>query len=332
MRNVCLVGCIAALTLALVVPASAGGPHPGSPLAQTTASGIDVAGVIETVSHRLERTKGGTLTSADRLYRVSFDDSGFAIRLRGAGSLRLRTSRALVGRSRLAVAPGAWRAERNRAERTLAHGLAERVTARSGHLEWDFVLDRPPAQTGALAIEARVSAGSTGKALRFPVGAGRAVTIGELVVRDARGRRLYHALPKLAGRKLGLGVPAHVLRAAHYPLTIDPDVSPEYPASEPFNGVRPGDQSLRSRVRRGELPRRLDLRPAEHGRRRLRHASHSCRDDPRPQRDRDCDRVAFGRVAHYRLRWNQLPRRLDKGTGWLSLRCTHQSRGRSARS
>ena len=220
MRNVCLVGCIAALTLALVsVPASAGGPHPGSALAQTTASGIDVAGVIETVSHRLERTKGGTLTSADRLYRASFDDSGFAIRLRGAGSLRLRTSRALVGRSRLAVAPGAWRAERNRAERTLAHGLAERVTARSGHLEWDFVLDRPPAQTGALAIEARVSAGSTGKALRFPVGAGRAVTIGELVVRDARGRRLYHALPEARRPKARVG--SARARPARGPLSTD---------------------------------------------------------------------------------------------------------------
>ena len=244
MRSVYLGGS-AALTFALIfVPGSALRSNASSARA---ASGIDVAGVIETVSHRFDRSRGGRLVSADREYRASFDDSGFAIQLRGAGSLRFRTSRALFGGRGLPLAPGVWRAERNTAVRPIAPGIDERVTARNGHLEWDFVLDRPREQSGALVLEAIVNANSkpgteTRKALRWTVGAGRTVTVGEVVVKDAHQRQLYRALPVLRGRTLALRVPARILSTAAYPLTVDPVISPEYPVSSPSGGPVPGDQ------------------------------------------------------------------------------------------
>ena len=263
MRRVYLGGCIAALTFGLIsMPGSALRSNASS--SRAGASGIDVAGVIETVSHRLERSRSGSLVSADRQYRASFDESGFAIQLRGAGSLRLRTSRALVGRSRLRLAPGVPGVRGGTRRCDPSHpALLSASRPRNGQLEWDFILHRPPAQRGALVIEAIASAGSrpgtaTRKALRWPVGAGRAVTLGELVVKDAQQHRLYRALPVLRGQTLALGVPARILRTAAYPLTVDPVVSPEYPVSSPFVGSVPGNpQGPGGCLRRDELPGRL---------------------------------------------------------------------------
>src|SRR5262249_33001973 len=71
---------------------------------------------------------------------------------------------------------------------------------------------------------------------RFSVGAGRSVQVGAFRVKDARGRDLYHALPTLVANRLSITVPGGVLRQADYPLTIDPIVSPQYPASDPVFG------------------------------------------------------------------------------------------------
>jgi hypothetical protein len=229
-------------------------------LDQARQAGIDIGAVIETVGHRVEPAKGreGTLVSEDRLYRAEFGDDGFALTLRGerssrAGAIRferspafrLRTTRVRRGDTAVALARGSWRGKRNSARRTLAPLLSERVTAREGRLEWGFVLDRAPAGTGALMIEADASARGAGAGAthsRFAVGAGRNVTVSHLVVRDAQSRELYRAQPAVAGRKLSLTVPGRVLRGAAYPLTIDPVVTPEYPASNPVVGAARGEQ------------------------------------------------------------------------------------------
>ena len=122
-------------------------------------------------------------------------------------------------------------------------GLKERVTAVDGRLEWDVLLARPPRGTGDLRIDARVEARAapdrSRRAWRWPVGRGRFVDIGALVVRDAAGRKLYRALPGASSNDVSLTVPASVLEGAVYPVVIDPVISPEYPVSDPAPGPPP---------------------------------------------------------------------------------------------
>lgn len=147
-----------------------------------------------------------------------------------------------------------WRSHYNQAYRQVFLGLTERVTAREGFLEWDFILDQPLQDGGSLCIVADISAeGAAAKvriqdrtlsnALRWPVGKGRSIRMGEMVVKDAFGREVYRALPEISSLQLRLEVPEKVLSCATYPVTIDPDLSPEYPASEPvYQSWAPEDQ------------------------------------------------------------------------------------------
>jgi hypothetical protein len=121
----------------------------------------------------------------------------------------------------------------------------ERVTARGDGVEWDIVLAARPAGVGDLTVRADLEGLSPGAApvrsartWSIPV-AGGSVTIDELVAIDATGKEVYRALPRIAGDRLLLTVPAEVLDGAAYPLTIDPTVSPERHVSPV---VAPDDQ------------------------------------------------------------------------------------------
>jgi len=245
----------------LLLPLGPVTPRPGERTATLSAGqvGFDVGRVVETVSHHVGPARGdpSMLASEDRLYRAEFGATGFSLTLpRGlstygrAPAFRIETVGVVRGGKRFAVPPARWRGQRNSALRALAPDLTERVTARAGALDWDYLVERHPAG-GALTIDARVSsagaavasgAGST-RAWRFPAGAGRSVTVGSLVVRDARDRELYTGLPTYARGRLALTVPARVLYRAAYPLTIDPVITPEYPVSDPVNGSLRGSQN-----------------------------------------------------------------------------------------
>ena len=140
----------------------------------------------------------------------------------------------------------------NSAERTLLPGLAEKVTAFDRRLEWEVVLARPPTGTGDLRITANVKAAGAPQRLRrgwrWPVGHGRFVRMGELVVKDARGRELYRGLPTAAAHKVELTVPGSALDRAAYPVAIDPVISPEYPITDPVPGRGVGGNQSRPSV------------------------------------------------------------------------------------
>ncbi len=82
-----------------------------------------------------------------------------------------------------------------------------------------------------------------GDTWRLPLTGGVNVRLGAMVVKDAHGHRLYRALPTIDRDELTLTVPGTVLAGADYPLTLDPTVGPEQPASDPVYGAAAGSQS-----------------------------------------------------------------------------------------
>jgi hypothetical protein len=215
--------------------------------AQAEKAGIDVDAVVDEVRHRVTPADDGALVAHDEHYRARFDAQGFGFTL-GKDSSRFGVSLRGVRRGGVALAlvPGAWRGEANVAVRGLGSGMTERVTARAGELEWDVVLERRLAGTGNLRVEAALHwldgvASRAGDHWRFPLSDGGVARMGEMVVKDADGKQVYRALPHVRGDILRLVVPATVLTAARYPLTIDPTVGPEQPAGgDPIYGAAPG--------------------------------------------------------------------------------------------
>src|SRR6266540_3502064 len=216
-----------------------------SALQEARQDGIDLGRVVETVSHHVAPTKHGTLVARDRLYRAEFDASGFELRMHGS---RFRLATASVKGA--GVSPGLWRGTLNRAERELAPGITEHVTARDGSVEWDVVLAAAPQGAGDFELAARVYASGlpiTGKDVRWSLGKGLSVRMGELVVKDVKGRTRHSALPDATRHWVSLNVPRSTLERAAYPLTIDPVISPEYPVTDPVYGTpAPEGQTLPS--------------------------------------------------------------------------------------
>ena len=233
-------------------------------------SGIDVGAVIEKVRHSMARANG-RLRVDDGRYRAEFTQQGFSLNLRkrvdppgseattsdpppGAAAgfedesaFGLSTTAVDLGGRRQRVHAGTWRPVENRAERTVAPGVLERVTARDNEVEWDFVVAAAPSRGAGLHIEARIA--SPGPAVlvpgssplwRWPTGNGQAVRMSEMVVVDATAREIHRAMPAVKGAIVSLRVPPSVLAGARYPLTVDPVVSPEYPVSEPTYGPSAG--------------------------------------------------------------------------------------------
>ncbi len=214
--------------------------NPGETAAPAPA--VDPIAAVEGLRHEIV-PNGTGLQVGDARYRAEFGADGFTLAHRsGPSSFGLQTEQI----NGVPAQQAKWRADGNRAERDVAPGIVERVTAREGRLEWDFVLAHAPAIAGDLRIEATVEArgppGRTGNEWRWPAGKRRSVTMGELVVVDATGRELYRALPDVRGYELALRVPASVLADASYPLTIDPVVSPEYAVADPRAGTNSAAQ------------------------------------------------------------------------------------------
>lgn len=200
--------------------------------ASDTEATFDVDQVVEQVSHAVTAVAGqpGAFAVPGAGYDATFDPAG--VRVDG---LRIAVSDvARAGATSLDVAPGAWTPDANVAQRALAAGVAERVTAGTVGVEWDVVLTAPPAGTGDLTVTASLGGldptavpQRRDAAWLLTVAGGAQVTIDELVVLDAAGTELYRALPDIAGSVLQLTVPSSVLDGAAYPLTLDPTVSPE---------------------------------------------------------------------------------------------------------
>ena len=157
------IGLLGSLVTGAVLLLTLGGvtPAPRGPSAAMSAGlvGFDVGRVVETVSHRIRpvQRNPSMLTSEDRLYRAAFGSAGLSLTLRPERSpaLRIETAGVVRGAERFAVPLARWRGQGNSASRALAPGLAERVTARSGALDWDYLVEDQPAG-GALTIDARV--------------------------------------------------------------------------------------------------------------------------------------------------------------------------------
>ena len=246
-----------AILLAMLALVAGGASQPGgssrvqlhSAAAKGKPSGVDVGAVIETVRHRVAPVPGtpGLLRAEDRVYRADFDRSGVAVTLRSDPSrsprafearpaLRVRTVVASRGGRPFAISPGSWRPDGNEARRGLADGLSEQITAQEGELKWGFLLAGTPDGSGTLRIEADLEAAGVPTRLnggwRWPLAQARALQLGELRVRDARGRELYRSALAATSRRVKLEVPGQVLTGARYPLTLDLIISPEYPVSE----------------------------------------------------------------------------------------------------
>lgn len=89
----------------------------------------------------------GSPRSPVRIEDVAFDDEP---------SLRLRV-RAVNQCSVESLREGSvWRAESNRAEREIAPGLDERLTARDGCIDWEFVAARKAGAAGPLVVDVEV--------------------------------------------------------------------------------------------------------------------------------------------------------------------------------
>src|SRR5439155_7232077 len=94
---------------------------------------------------------------------------------------------------------------------------------------------------------------SPGSAWRWPLGQGRHVLLGEMLVRDAAGASLYRAMPRVDRGTVILEVPLRSLRGAAYPITIDPTVGPELPLSDPVFGPAANDQFTPRAAWNGEI-------------------------------------------------------------------------------
>ena len=134
----------------------------------------------------------------DHLYSAEFGREGMTVSLRGS-RFHLATSAVRFGGDAVELSREPWRGSLNTATRSLTAGLRERVTALDGKLEWEFVLSEAPHDRVPLSIEATVRARGapkrSGHRLHWPLGRGRSVAVGELVVKDAAGRSLYRAVP-----------------------------------------------------------------------------------------------------------------------------------------
>src|SRR5439155_1691771 len=256
--------CLTACSLPLAASAAGGGGRPPARDA-TGKPRINVAKVIETVSHRV-RPEGSKLVAEDPGYRVQFDDRGFAVTLRQprqrgrargsrphreepprrhrphdlsrfarAPGLRLGISRLRRGQQALAIRPGPWSNRQNEAEREIRPGVLEHVTAKRGKLEWKLILERGPRGDAApLEIEARLDKRPGGKTARMRLGA--------VTLRDHDGRTVHRGRPAVRGGRVTITVPKRVAAKGRYPLTLEMTVSPEHPVSDMTYAMAQWDQ------------------------------------------------------------------------------------------
>jgi hypothetical protein len=220
-------------------PTSAKSAGPAVPARSTLSP--DVSWISERATHQLSPVAGrpGVLEMSESGYHARFGPDGFTYTPAGASTgLGVSLSAMRRGGNVLELAPGHWAAEANVATRGVDPGTVERVTAHDGQLEWDFVLDHAPAGRGDLVVTGRLSglvggAAQAGSGAHLTLVGGQTVSLGETVIRDARGVELDRSVPTVVDGRVSLVVPDRVLRDAAYPLTVDPTVSD--PVSVPGN-------------------------------------------------------------------------------------------------
>ena len=139
-----------------------------------------------------------------------------------------------------------WSALGNTAQALLdeASGLLEHYEARTEGVAVTWVLSKPLRGAGDLSITAELVGlnyiGTTASGHHFADQSGTArVRIGNVTLVDAAGSS-WAAESQVVGNQLRVQVPGNVLDEAHYPLAIDPTVSPEFGLDLPaFIGSAP---------------------------------------------------------------------------------------------
>jgi hypothetical protein len=225
------------------------GTTPPEQTAPAEQPGFDVGAVVERLRHSVAPVPGrpATLGARDDAYDVTFDGDGLRLAPSGAGDqLRVGLVVAARGAQDLAVRPGSWRGDGPVASRPAGTGLVEQVTAREGEVEWDVVLDREPAGSGDLQLDATLRGVMDGRPAgggwHLALDGGSSVRLGEAVVVDAHGTPLHRARPDVQGHRLRMTVPADVLEGAAYPLTVDPVLAPEHPVTPVAGGPGPAER------------------------------------------------------------------------------------------
>src|SRR4051812_44908548 len=197
------------------------------------APASDLSSISERATHQLSPVAGrpGVLEMSESGYQATFGPDGFTYMPAGASTpLGVSLDAMRRGGKALEPRPGPWAAEANVATRRVDPGTTERVTAHDGQLEWDFVLQHAPAGHGDLVVTGQLSGlegggARTGSGARLTLVGGRTVSLGDTVIRDARGVELHRSVPTVVDGRVSLVVPDRVLREAAYPLTVDPIVS-----------------------------------------------------------------------------------------------------------
>ena len=161
----------------------------------------------------------GTLVASDRDYRVTFDGTGFSVAPLGSPhGLGVSLQTAERGRR----GPGAHRRTMEvgveRGGAAVGSGMREVVTVRSGEVEWDVVVASAPAGRGDLVLTrvspARARAVSDTRRDAGVADRRRQMRVGALVVKDATGRVLHRAVPRVDGPAAAARGPDHVLTGA----------------------------------------------------------------------------------------------------------------------
>src|SRR5689334_12629752 len=233
-----------------------------SVLNRAKADGLDIGRAVDTIRHRFTTQPRG-LVSEDSRYRLELTRkqlvvSPRALRSRAASGSRRpqgphgrqrqsprEFDRAAATRIELAsvqteqrrIDPRArrWSPRVNRAGRLVARGIREHVRAGTGHIDWGFELGRSLRGAGSLTLSAHVVAPGqgvqAGGALRWDDGRGRTLEVGRLRVMTSHERTLPALLKKRNGG-FAIIVQQTGTASSDYPLSVDVQVSPEYPASD----------------------------------------------------------------------------------------------------
>jgi hypothetical protein len=194
--------------------------------------------------NNLARTPDGFRLHTPTL-RASFTEAGLRVTARRGGPEWL-WSLTRVGRAGVVLRPVAPTARGRLTVDYRRGAIIERYRLRSAGVEQQFVLSRAPSPTaGDVAIEGRIA--SSGRFEKAATGwrwgnEHGAVTLGDVTVRDAHGRKLP-ARMRVTDKTTRIVVDGTALARAAYPVTVDPEIGAnDFPISQ-FSTVTNRDAS-----------------------------------------------------------------------------------------
>jgi hypothetical protein len=223
------------------------------------APALDLGNIIERVSYAFEADPARSSPRVNaRKYLAVFDLDGihflaqthdivsaekslFTVRTRSVQTQQ-RSLYSAIDHS----PPPAW-VIGNTAQRLLnaSAGLLEHVETKSSGVAVTWILREPLREEGNVVVEAELEgsiySNQTTNAIRFADPTGKFWNVGSAVAVDSAGRRCQLPMHGEDSR-LRIELPEYVLRAATFPLAIDPLISPELPMGDPILGAKPGDQ------------------------------------------------------------------------------------------